>query len=257
MHLGIVGLGNVGSALQHGFQKLGHQIAVHDKKLGTSIKAVLTAEIVYVCVGTPSAEDGSCDTKAVRLVADELAAEGYGGIVALKSTVTPGTTAALQQRHPNCRFAHVPEFLRERVAFSDFTDNHDVCIIGTDSAEDYALIKASHGHLPKAFRRLTPTEAELAKYFGNVYNAMLVTFANNFYEICQRLNADYAGIKGSMVQRRHIYDKYLDCNENLRGFGGACLPKDTRALASLCGELGLDVEMFRAILVDNERHGGT
>lgn len=254
MHIGIIGMGNVGRALHHGFEKLGHTLSVHDKQLPSSVDAVLGAEIVYVCVDTPSTETGACDTKAVHLVAEELAGRNFAGIIALKSTVTPGTTAALQQRHPEQRFAHVPEFLRERVAFSDFTDNHDVCIIGTDSDDDYERIKASHGRLPKAFRRLTPTEAELAKYFGNVYNAMLVTFANNFYEICGQFEADYTAIKDSMVQRQHIYDKYLDCNRNLRGFGGACLPKDTRALARLCADLGMDIDMFDAILADNGKY---
>lgn len=254
MQIGIIGMGNVGSALHHGFEKLGHELSVHDKKLATSIDAVLGAEIAYVCVDTPCTADGACNTDSVHQVADELAAHDFEGIVALKSTVTPGTTAALQRKHAPVRFAHVPEFLRERVAYSDFTDNHDVCIIGTDSADDYRRIKASHGKLPKKFRHLSPTEAELAKYFGNVYNAMLVTFANNFYEICGKFGADYTAIKESMVQRRHIHDKYLDCNRNLRGFGGACLPKDTRALATLCKDLGVDIEMFDAIMADNAKY---
>ena len=247
-------MGNVGRALHHGFEQLGHALSCHDKKLATSIDAVLGADIVYVCVDTPSMENGSCDTSAVHLVAEELATRSFGGIIAVKSTVTPGTTAALQRRHPGQRFAHVPEFLRERMALSDFTDNHDVCIIGTDSADDFRRIKASHGHLPETFRHLSPTEAELAKYFGNVYNAMLVTFANNFYELCRKFGADYAAIKDSMVQRRHIYDKYLDCNPDLRGFGGSCLPKDARALAALCRDLGLDIELFNAILADNAKY---
>ena len=254
MNIGIVGMGNVGRAVFHGFEKLGHTLSFHDKELATGIAAVIDGEIVYVCVDTPCGKDGSCDTEAVHLVADDLAARDFGGIIALKSTVTPGTTVALQRKHPAQRFAHVPEFLRERVAFSDFTDNHDVCIIGTDSTEDFRHIKASHGHLPKTFRHLSPTEAELAKYFGNVYNAMLITFANNFYEICGNFGADYTAIKNSMVQHRHIYDKYLDCNRNLRGFGGACLPKDTRALATLCGKLDLGIELFDAILADNAKH---
>ena len=254
MHIGIVGMGIVGSALAHGFDRVGHRVSVHDRKLATSIRDILDADIAYVCVDTPSAPDGTCDTTAVHSVAGELAANGFSGIVAVKSTVTPGTTAGLQRKHPRCRFAHVPEFLRERTAVSDFVDNHDVCIVGTDSTEDFAQIKQSHGSLPNAFRHVTPTEAELAKYFGNVYNAMLITFANNFYEICQKYDADYTTIKDSLVLRRYIYDKYLACNVNLRGFGGPCLPKDTRAIAKLCAELGLDVQMFDAILADNGKY---
>lgn len=254
MHIGIVGMGIVGSALAHGFDRVGHRVSVHDRKLATGIRDILDADIAYVCVDTPSAPDGTCDTTAVHSVAGELAANGFSGIVAVKSTVTPGTTAGLQRKHPRCRFAHVPEFLRERTAVSDFVDNHDVCIVGTDSTEDFAQIKQSHGSLPNAFRHVTPTEAELAKYFGNVYNAMLITFANNFYEISQKLGVDYAAVKDSMVLRHHIHDKYLDCNQNLRGFGGACLPKDTLALERFCRALDLDVRLFDAILADNAKY---
>ncbi len=257
MYIGIVGLGVVGSAILHGFQKLGHDVSVHDVMLQTSIQNVLSAQIVYVCVPTPSAEDGSCDTEMVRFVVGELTSKDFGGIIAIKSTVEPGTTASLQRKYPQHRFAHVPEFLRERAAISDFVDNHDVCIIGTDSVEDYELIKASHRYFPKAFYRLTPTEAELAKYFSNVYNAALITFANNFYEICQELGTDSTRIKNSMVLREHIYDKYLDYNWNLRGFGGACLPKDTNALRSFCKKLNLDTCLFDAIMEDNARHGAS
>ena len=91
---------------------------------------------------------------------DELAAHDFEGVIALKSTVPPGTTARLQRRHPQRRMAHVPEFLREHAAVSDFVDNHDVCIVGTESEDDFRLIKKSHGTLPSAFRRVTPTEAE-------------------------------------------------------------------------------------------------
>ena len=254
MRIGIIGMGTVGRAVAYAFERIGHTVSVHDKQLATRIEDVLAAQIVYVCVDTPAAEDGSCNTSAVLSVAAELAALGYPGIVAVKSTVAPGTTAALQRRHPGCRFAHVPEFLREHAAIDDFVENHDVCIVGTDSKEDFRLIRESHGALPHAFRHLAPTEAEIAKYFGNFYNALLITFANGFYEICRKLGADYTEVKNSMVLRSYIHDKYLDCNENLRGFGGVCLPKDVRALASLCRELGLDARMFDAVLADNAQY---
>ena len=254
IQIGIVGLGVVGRAIHHGFTKLGHQISVHDIQQQTSINDILSTQIVYLCVPTPLAPDGSCDTKVVQSVVGELVAQDYKGIIAIKSTVEPGTTAAMQKKYPEHRFAHVPEFLRERVAIGDFTDNHDVCIIGTDSPEDYALLKASHGYFPKQFCHLTPTEAEIAKYFSNVYNAMLITFANNFYALCEKLGADYDSIKKSMVLRDNIYDKYLDCNPNLRGFGGACLPKDTSALKKYCEKLKLDMRLFDAILKDNAKY---
>lgn len=257
MKIGIVGIGVVGSALRSGFLKLGHEVAVHDTKFCTDIEAVLETQIVYLCLPTPTRGDGGCDTTVVESVVAQLAALEYRGIVAIKSTISPGTTKSLQQQYPQLQVACVPEFLRERVALPDFIENQDVCIIGTDDLHVYETIKNSHGTFPKKFRQVAPTEAELAKYFCNVYNAMHVTFANNFYEICQKLQADYSRLKSSIVLHKHIYDKYLDCNQNLRGFGGHCLPKDTKALVHIVKHLGIDVRLFQAILEDNEKYETT
>lgn len=257
MRIGIIGVGVVGSALRYGFLKLGHEVVVHDVKLRTNIEAVLETQVVYLCLPTPPSENGSCDTIIVRSVVAELAALEYQGVVVIKSTVSPGTTKSLQQQYQQLEIACVPEFLRERVALPDFIENQDVCIIGTDGPDTYETIKSSHGSLPKKFRHVRPIEAELAKYFCNAYNAMHITFANNFYEVCQKLEADYDQLKNSVVLHTHIHDKYLDCNQNLRGFGGNCLPKDARALVNIAKHLGLDVRLFEAILEDNAKYETT
>lgn len=258
MKIGIIGLGIVGSAVKLGFENLGHSVRSHDPKFGTSIDDVLDREIVYLCVPTPAAENGKCDTSIIESVVEELVeAHNYKGIIAIKSTVEPGTTVRLQKKFDNTRICHVPEFLRERVAVADFIENHDVCIIGTESDEVFQTVKESHGEYPRSFVKLTPTEAEIAKYFNNVYNAMLIIFANGFYELCQRLGANYGHIKSAMVQRDHITNKYLDCNENLRGFGGVCLPKDTRAIEAIVREQGLPIRLFEAIVEDNKQYETT
>ncbi len=244
INIGIVGLGIVGSAVRFGMQKLGHRVAVHDKVMDTSIHDVLDTELVYLCLPTSRQADGSCDTSVVESVTDELVKLGYKGVIVIKSTVTPGTTDMLQARYPKCRLCHVPEFLREHATIIDFTEQHDLCIIGTDSDDVEELVRESHGYFPHKFVRLRPIEAELAKYFNNVYNALLVTFANDFYEVCEKMGANYSALKAAMVHRNHIYDRYLDCNEYLRGFGGMCLPKDTSAFASLTTRLGLQMKLF-------------
>lgn len=259
MKIGIIGLGIVGSAVKHGLEKLGHKVSVHDIKLDTRIEDVAETEIVYLCVPTPPDGDGKCDTTIIEAVTAELIEKhNYEGIIALKSTVAPGTTARLQEKHQNPKICHVPEFLRERVAISDFTDNHDLCVIGTQSAEVFERVKESHGYFPRRFVQLSPTEAEISKYFNNVYNAMLITFANAFYELCRNYeDVDYTRIKTAMVQRDHIYNKYLDCNENLRGFGGMCLPKDTSAIRALAAEMGLPIKLFEALVEDNKKYKTT
>ena len=251
-------MGIVGSAVKYGFEKLGHKVVGHDTKDGTRLEDVLDSEIVYLCLPTPQSADGHCDISIIEDVAAELLDDhGFKGIVAIKSTVTPGTTLKLQEKFMTEKVCHVPEFLRERAAIIDFTDNHDVCIIGTDSAEVFEKVKESHGDYPKKFIRLSPTEAEISKYFNNVYNATLITFANAFYEVCQSTGADYTKIKNAMVQRDHIYNKYLDCNDNLRGFGGMCLPKDTAAVSALVKDLGLPIELFQAVVDDNKKYKTT
>lgn len=92
MRIGIIGVGVVGSALRHGFLKIGYDVELHDIKLSTKIENVLETQVTYLCLPTPSSEDGACDTTVVQSVVEELAALEYQGVVAIKSTVSPGTT---------------------------------------------------------------------------------------------------------------------------------------------------------------------
>ena len=257
MKIGIIGLGIVGSAVDYGLRMLGHEIYPHDIKLKTTVNDVLDTEICYVCVPTPESDSGQCDVSIVKTVVKELVDNKYEGIIAIKSTVVPGTTSELQQLYPSSRFCFVPEFLRERCAIADFVENHDLCIIGTNDESIFETIKKSHGKYPKHFEMLDIKEAELCKYFNNVYNATLITFANSFYEICKGLGVDYTTVKNAISKREKIADVYLECNENMRGFGGVCLPKDTAALDSLAKELNLDVDFFRMKISENKKYKTT
>ena len=257
MKIGIIGLGVVGSAVKEGLESLKHTIFFHDIKYKTSIKKVLNTEICYICVPTPSGEDGRCDTSIVEQVVRELSESHYQGVIAIKSTVSPGTTKSLQLKHPETKLCFVPEFLRERCATEDFINNHDLCVVGTSCSNIYKKILESHGSLPRKIIKVGETEAELVKYFNNVYNATLITFANSFYELCKSLEADYTSVKNAAISREHINDVYLDCNENLRGFGGMCLPKDTKSLAYLCSKNNLNVDFFKCLIDENNKYKTT
>ena len=257
MNIGIIGIGIVGSAIKYGFEKLGHTVVCHDIKLPTTIEDVVDTDICYICVPTPSDEDGACDVTIVDEVIADLHALCYKGVVAIKSTVVPGTTARLQKEYPELKICFVPEFLRERCAEVDFTEKHDLCIIGTDSEVAYEQVKLSHGKYPKVIKQLSPTEAELAKYFNNIFNATLITFANSFFEVCNSLNADYTSIKDALTNIDHIPDKYLDCNTSFRGFGGMCLPKDTRAMNHFCRNRRLIVGFFDLLIKENSKYETT
>ncbi len=254
MKVGIIGVGVVGSACKFGFELLGHDVIIHDLKLKTKIEDTLDAEVIYLCVPTPESVDGSCNIEIVETVVEELKAKKYKGIVVIKSTIVPGTTDYLAEK-TGLKICFVPEFLRERCAVTDFTENHDVCIIGTNSKDAFNKIKECHGNLPDKFVQVSPMEAEFCKYFNNVYNAMLIIFANSFYEVCEQSGVDYSNVKNAIVNRKHINGNYLECNKNFRGFGGMCLPKDTAAMAKLAEQT--NVEFFKNLLEENAKYKTT
>ena len=252
MKIGIVGLGIIGSACKFGFEKLGHKVLAHDIRFDTKLEDLLSTSITYICVPTPSNPDGSCDTSIVESVIYDLKKLEYKGVIAIKSTVKPTTTQKLIDE-TGLQICFVPEFLRERCAITDFTENHNLLAIGTEDKKIFTLVKKCHGNYPKNVIMIEPTEAELLKYYSNVFNAVKITFANEMYEICQALGVDYFNIKDAFVKRETTKDFYLDVNDNLRGYAGMCLPKDTKALDSLVKELNLDLKLFEIIDQENNK----
>jgi len=255
--IGIIGVGVIGEAIKYGMEKLGHTVKVHDIRFDTTIDNVLDTEICFICVPTPSMENGECNTSIVEGVVEELNKLNYNGIIAIKSTVPPSTTENLQKEHNNKNICFVPEFLRERCAISDFTLNHDVCIVGSKSEDICTFIKKIHGKYPNKFMFLSPTEAEFVKYYNNIYNATLITLANNIYEVCKKMGVNYNNIKSALVSRNHINDVYIDCNENFRGYAGACLPKDVRAFIHLAKSLDVDAGIFEFLDNENKKYKST
>ena len=195
MNIGIIGVGVVGSACKVGFEHIGHTVKVHDIKLHTKIDDVLDTEICYISVPTPTRDDDSCD---VRIVETDLVKLDYKGIIAIKSTVVPGTTERLSKLL-NRQICFVPEFLRERCAAEDFIYNNNVLVIGADTQEQFEIIKETHGSLPVHIVHSKVIEAELIKYFSNTYKAMRITFANTFHKLCDELGAEYDVVKNSFL----------------------------------------------------------
>ena len=253
MKIGIIGVGMVGGTLRYGFRRLGHEVVCYDPKLTeTELADVLDTQLVFVCVPTPRALDGGCDTSIVEQVVKALEALEYHGLVVIKSTVLPGTTDQLHIKH-KLALAFCPEFLREKCSYSDFVEHHEVCIIGACRHNDFELIRLAHGHFPKKFVKVTPMEAEFCKYFVNVYNALRINFACQFHDLCKAVGVDYMTVKNAVSHRSSIGGHYLDCSPSFRGFGGSCLPKDTQAFAKFVHDcnLGDELPMFDRIVAEN------
>jgi UDPglucose 6-dehydrogenase len=165
----------------------------------------------------------------------------------------PGTCERLIAEYPNLKLCSVPEFLRAKTALADFVYNHDLLVIGSHREEDFEIMKRVHGTFPKNTACVKPTEAEVIKYFNNVHHAMQVTFANITYDVCKKLDADYSNVYNAITQRECINPHYLMANDNMRGYGGHCLPKDTSAWNNLIKKLGLDFKLIQSVIDDNEK----
>lgn len=259
MNIGIIGLGIVGKAVKFGFEKKqGHTIFVYDIALPeTSIEEVFkNAEVIFVCVSTPQAADGSCDVSQIDDVCKKLnilaKKKKMKKDVVIKSTMDPQFVSELEKKYTSLRLAINPEFLKQQAAIHDFC-HQDICVIGTNYDDLYEKIVAVHGNLADEYIHTTPINASLVKYFCNTFHATRIIFANLFYELAQNLNADYTEIKSIAVKRHDIIDYYLDCNINLRGFGGACLPKDTAAIVALSKKLNLQYDILQSVIKDNTR----
>jgi len=254
MKIGIVGKGTVGSAVFEGLEYLGHTMTFFDPKYeGSIITDVLDTDVVFISVPTDQAPNGDCNTSIVDNVVNELAINNYQGLVSIKSTVIPGTTQRLSDEYPSLKICCVPEFLRAKTALADFIHNHDLLIIGSTREQDYELIKKAHGPYPQHVACVTPTEAEVVKYFNNVHHAMQVTFANIAYEVCERMGANYMNVYNAITSRDCINKAYLMANKNTRAYGGHCLPKDTAAWNNLLKKLDIDVSLIQSVINDNER----
>lgn len=252
--LGIVGFGIVGQAVEYGFKN--EPIFIYDKfKPFLPLKQVCQeAEFIFICVPTPIKEDhSSIDLSIVEDNVDQIAKliQGSDKIIVIKSTVVPGTTRRLSQKYPSVSICFNPEFLTEANFLEDFV-NADRTIVGADNdLVSRRLVALYKKHFPKMpVFQTDPTTAEMVKYMANCYLATKVTFANEMYDICQRLELSYPEVKKLMVADHRIYDSHLDVTTE-RGFGGKCLPKDLLALRALAKDLGADTSLLDIVWSKN------
>ena len=254
MKIGIIGLGMVGKAIYDGLALNANNImSFYDVKFPDSkIEDIIDTDIVYISVPTLPDENNKCNLTILNSVISNLTDLNYAGIICIKSTVIPETTINLVNKYNNDNICFCPEFLRERCAFEDFTINNKICIIGTINDSVYETIKECHSNICTEFRKVHPTEAELTKYFQNVYNTYRVLFANAFYEVCKSNNVEYNNILKNLLVRNELDEKYMKCDETLRGPSGPCLVKDTLAFYEYVKSKNLEIkpELFKTMVDD-------
>lgn len=221
----------------------------------SNTEAVKGAGLIFLCLPTPEAEDGRADLTFVNGVIDELANEvGDDAIFVVKSTVPPGTTAALRKRladlgSPAHIVAH-PEFLREGKAVEDFMEP-DRIVVGAYDPGDADLVASLYRSLDTEVVKTDPTSAEMIKYASNAYLATRLTMANTLANVCEAVGADVLDVLAGVRLDHRIGPHFLQPGP---GYGGSCFPKDTIALISVAEDAGYDFQLLRAVIeADHEQ----
>jgi GDP-mannose 6-dehydrogenase len=228
--------------------------------------AVHATNISLVCVGTPSAPNGSLDLHHVDAVCSEIA-QALGEksdwhLVVIRSTVLPGTVEdrlipILEHgsgRHVGENFGVCvnPEFLREGTAIADYFRPSFVLIGELDTKSGDALDRL-YGPVGGPRFRTAIRTAEMIKYSSNAFHALKVAFANEIGSIARQ-----SGVDGREVMDIFCSDRILNISPAyLRpgfAFGGSCLPKDLRALLYRATERDVKVPLLEGALASNEIH---
>jgi UDPglucose 6-dehydrogenase len=214
--------------------------------------AVVGAEFVYLCVPTPQGDDGSADLSYVESAAAEIGPLlDSESIVVNKSTVPVGSTRIVQRalRRPDVYVVSNPEFLREGSAVHDFLHPGRIVIGADDQA---AAIRVASLYLGVAAPLVVtdPRSAEIIKYASNAFLATKVSFVNAVAAICESVGADVNDVVLGMGYDDRIGREFLRPGP---GWGGSCLPKDTRALLRIADDAGYRFDLLQATIDVNEQ----
>ncbi len=228
--------------------------------------AVAGSEISLVCVGTPSAPNGSQDQGAVmrlaRQLGEALRDKADPHVVVFRSTLVPGTVedtlraiveeASGRQDGEAFHLCFQPEFLREGSSIRDY-DKPPFTVVGANHAYPVDKLRELFGHLPCQFIQTSVRSAEMMKYACNNFHALKITFANETARMCAALGVDPFEVMDLVCQdtQLNISKAYLKPGF---AFGGSCLPKELRATAHLARRYDVDVPMLGNIMASNQAH---
>ena len=267
--VGIIGQGFVGGAMKSYFERK-IRVVAYDKykpEFGTLDDVIKQAEVIFLCVPTPMRTTGECYTGIVEdclqdiiLTAEQVGRPLGSFVVVIKSTVPPGFTEKMWDRHPNLRTTFSPEFLTEKNAVKDMISANRV-VVGGDLEDARVALRF---FLAVDERRVDegkcvlvqchPTIAEMVKLFTNGILFTKILFANEIYAMCEKLGIPYDEVRMvSMLDSRIGSHINVPGPDSQLGAGGHCFPKDLSNLVFEASRLGVDQKIFTTVLERNNQ----
>lgn len=228
-------------------------------------EAVLNTDISFICVGTPSSDNGHLNLEYIyqtaREIGEAIKEKSNFHIVVIRSTVFPGTNEKVSnlieqvsEKKCNIDFAVVsnPEFLREGTAVSDYF-KPPLTVLGSTCPRAIETMQALYANTGAPIEIVSIEVAEMIKYVNNSYHALKVVFANEVGTICKQLNID-----SHEVMRIFCMDTQLNISPYYFkpgfAYGGSCLPKDLKGLKTLAHDLYVETPVLNVIEDSNNKH---
>tara|TARA_Y100000593_G_scaffold84149_1_gene159203 strand:- start:531 stop:1385 length:855 start_codon:yes stop_codon:yes gene_type:complete len=251
--IGIIGNGFVGAAIAAGFSPT-CKVRIYDKNelrsLNTLDDTINLSDVVFVSVPTPMNDDGSINLGIVESVFEEISTKltNPDCAIVLKSTVVPGTTKRLSEKYPNLNVVYNPEFLTERKAHFDFNNQSRIVLGGKLQNLDLITRVYEERFMHCNFVKTDTTTAEFIKYFGNLFFAVKVSFANEMKMMATKLGVNWDEALYGFVADGRVGDSHLHVPgpDGKMGFGGSCFPKDLNAFVNLADNKGINVNVLKA-----------
>jgi UDPglucose 6-dehydrogenase len=213
--------------------------------------AVPGAEFTFLCVETPQGDDGSADLSRVEDVSKQIGPLlDPGAVVVNKSTVPVGSAHFVAQviGRADVTVVSNPEFLREGNAVHDSL-RPDRLVVGADDHSAAARVGELFAATGAPLIITDLTTSETIKYASNAFLATKLTFVNAVAGLCEAVGADVRDVILGLGYDKRIGFEYLKPGP---GWGGSCLPKDTRALVHMADGAGYDFAMLKGTIATNE-----
>lgn len=244
MKIGIVGFGHVGNAIVELFP----EAVIFDKykNIGTK-EDINKCDIVYICVPTPTNKNG-CDTSSV----EEVISWCEANILIIRSTVSVGFTDEMKSKYRK-KIIFQPEYYGETKNHPFKNDKMIPWVTLGGDKNDVKVVASLYESLGYKVNVSTSKEAEFAKYLCNTFLALKVVYANEMYDMAQKLGVDYSKSKELMLEDPRIGKSHLDVYENNRGFAGSCFPKDTEALYIQSKKVKAENELLKQTIKINKK----